>query len=109
MEDEDDPGAEEYPVAMIQLYSDPDARTLEVSYETLVVCKYMGVHRMCVIDVKSICALVAMIPYPLTQDELQQPELCSKFPNCYYVGEKLALDNGLPTSDDLEDDDDVDV
>ncbi len=92
-----------HPLAMIYLYSDPLPDLLQDSFETLRVCKYLGSHSIAVVDVRTIQSLVAMIPFPLSEQEAPDTRLL----NTFFVGEKLALqENGQPTSDDLEDDED---
>ncbi|KAF8350962.1 hypothetical protein F5887DRAFT_189133 [Amanita rubescens] len=92
-----------HPLAMIYLYSDPIPGLLEDSFETLHVCKYLGSLSIAVVDVRVIQSLVAMIPFPLSEQEAPDARLS----NTFFVGEKLALqENGQPTSDDLEDDED---
>ncbi|KAH7905890.1 hypothetical protein BJ138DRAFT_1072332, partial [Hygrophoropsis aurantiaca] len=52
------------PVALVSLYSAPDKDLLRRSHQTLWVCKYQGIGALQVIDVKSIVSVVAMVPFP---------------------------------------------
>lgn len=91
---------------MLSIYSDPHPTLLAESYQTLHVCKHLGHHGRRVVNAKSIQSLVAMIPFPLTVEEARNPDICTTHTNCFYVGEKPALDNAQLTRDELEDDED---
>lgn len=87
---------------MVSLYSLPDHDLLEKTFETLYVCQYQGDTALLVIPVKSIVALVAMIPcFSLTADgEVNIPE------NEWFVLEKLSLEADVGADEDEEDDGD---
>lgn len=75
-------------LAMVSMYSSPDDDLLEASYETLYACKHHGVTALCVIDVKSISAVVAMPPLPRTEEEVAS----GKYEGYFYLGEKPGMD-----------------
>ncbi len=77
----------EYPLALVSVYSNPDRQILEESFGTSYTCQYQGDNALKVIDVKSIQALVAMIPdYKVTADgTIVEPE------NRGFLMEKLTL------------------
>ena len=56
-------GDSEVSVALVSLFSKPDPTLLELSVNTLWSCKYQGDSALVFIDVKSIQAVVAMIPH----------------------------------------------
>lgn len=56
---------------------------LQVSNGTLVVCRYQGDAALWAIDVSSIVAVVAMVPFPFLLNGLD---------NYYYMVEKIGLD-----------------
>jgi hypothetical protein len=72
--------------AMIRTYSDPDPDLLASSHETLRVCRFRE-DDLSIIDIKTIQAVVRMIPFPLKTEE-KKPELRVKFHDCFYVAEK---------------------
>jgi hypothetical protein len=51
-------------LAILKLYSEPDARLLKLSFQVVPVSKHLDV--IIVIDVKDICSIVAIIPKELT-------------------------------------------
>lgn len=71
----------ELSVALVSVYSDPDPDLLLASFQTVLLCEYLGEDALQVIDIKSIKASVGMIPYP-DEDGL------------YFVAEKMGLDVG---------------
>jgi hypothetical protein len=73
--------------AMIRTYSDPDPDLLASSHETLRVCRFLE-DDLSIIDIKTIQAVVGMIPFPLKTEEEKMPELRAKFHDCFYVAEK---------------------
>ena len=91
---------------MLSIYSNPHLTLLAELYQMLHVCKHLSHHGRCVVNAKLIQSLVAMIPFPLTVEEAQNPDICTMYTNCFYVGEKPALDNAQLTWDELEDDED---
>ena len=51
-----------FPLALVSVFSDPNYRVLQESFGTSYICQYQGDTALKMIDVKSIQALVAMIP-----------------------------------------------
>ncbi|KAF8897773.1 hypothetical protein BD779DRAFT_1667694 [Infundibulicybe gibba] len=68
-------------LALVSLYSPPDAELLRRSNNTIWACRYQGMDSLHVIDVRSILSVVAMVPMP------HHP-----VPNTRFVVEKLGLD-----------------
>jgi hypothetical protein len=72
-------------VAVVALYSLPHARLLELSSDTLMSCTHLGDAGIKVIEVKSITAVIAMVPH--------QPRLGGDPPELrYFVVEKPGED-----------------
>ena len=69
-------------LALVSVYSAPDQYLLEHSHTTLLVCRYRG-EALLVIDVKSILAIVAMVPFPFQ---------VGGHINQHFVVEKIGLD-----------------
>ena len=76
-------GDESRALALVSLYSPPDNYLLQLSSDTLVVCRYQGEEALIVIDVKSILSVVAMVPFPFTLGGRD---------NQYFMIEKIGLD-----------------
>ena len=53
---------EEMTLAILSMYSSPSQELLQASYHTLWSCTYQGDMGLVIVDVKSITAVVAMIP-----------------------------------------------
>ena len=51
-------------LALVSLYSRPDATLLQSSSNTLWSCQYQGVEGFRVVEVKSIMSVVAIVPLP---------------------------------------------
>ncbi|KAI0070682.1 hypothetical protein K474DRAFT_1713123 [Panus rudis PR-1116 ss-1] len=83
--------AEVHNVAMVSLFSDYDEALFKESYNTLLVCRYQGDSALQVIDAQQIAAVVAMMPLPLTTEELSQGQEAD-FACRFYVAEKPGLD-----------------
>ncbi|KAG1761276.1 hypothetical protein EDD22DRAFT_780076 [Suillus occidentalis] len=71
---------EESTLALISTYSAPDPALLEASHHTVVSCSHLGDASLQVIDVKSIHAVVAMVPHNVNNEER------------FFVVEKPGLD-----------------
>jgi hypothetical protein len=85
-------------LAVISLYSPPDQRLMEVSYNTLLSCTYSGDADCRVIEVETIKAVVAMVPHqPFPGDTAER----------YFVVEKPGLDVAVlaGTTEDVQDED----
>ena len=72
-------------LAMVSIYSPPHALLLTLSYNTLWSCTYRGNHSLRVIDVKSIAAVVAMVPHQPFSENSSPDER-------FFVVEKPGLD-----------------
>ncbi len=72
-------------LALMSLFSKPDESLLSLSVNTLWSCEYQGDGTLRFIDVKSIQAVVAMIPHRL---EIQGLPPCE----CFFLVEKPGLD-----------------
>ncbi|KAG1832624.1 hypothetical protein DFJ58DRAFT_750346 [Suillus subalutaceus] len=51
-------------IAVISVFSAPDADLVQLSNQTVLSCKYLGNEGLCVVDVTSIKSVVSMIPAP---------------------------------------------
>ena len=51
------------PVALISLYSTPDPVLLEMSSDTLLVCRYCGDDTLVLVEAQAIKSVVAMVPF----------------------------------------------
>jgi hypothetical protein len=70
-------------LAMVSCYSSPDQTLLEISYNTLRSCTYLGQSGLMVVDVKQISSVIAMVPHkPFDGDFVQR----------YFVVEKPGLE-----------------
>jgi len=72
-------------LALVSLFSKPDESLLSISVNTLWSCEYQGDNALQFIDVKTIQAIVAMIPHRV--------EILG-FPlsECFFLVEKPGLD-----------------
>jgi hypothetical protein len=77
---------------MVSVYSHAIQNHLDDSFGTLRVVQYQGKELLEVIDVKSICSVVAMVPFILTEQEKAVPAICEHYSKCFFVGEKPFLD-----------------
>ena len=72
---------------MISLFGPPDPTLLEASYSTLWSSKHQGDGGLRVVDVKSICSVVAMIPHkPIIPGKVAEDR--------FFICEKPGLDIG---------------
>ena len=78
-------------LALVSNYSLPDLDLLRQSYETLWTCRYQGTDDLCVVDVKNIHSVVAIMPFPFERDKV-------------FVGKKIGLEvaalGGIEEEDD---------
>lgn len=94
-----------YTLAVGSLFSAPDPDLLEQSYSTVYSCQHQA-NSILAFHVKTVEALVAMIPYfKITDDfKVETPE------NLYFLVEKPGLDTfklfGQPDEDEMDCDDD---
>ncbi|KAF9020619.1 hypothetical protein BDZ89DRAFT_1072147 [Hymenopellis radicata] len=90
------------PLAMVSLYSRPDIDLLRKSSNTLWSCTHQGDQGVCVVDVKSIEAVVGMIPH--------STHFLTGAENHVFVAEKPGLDvaemGGAYEADNHDEDDD---
>ena len=74
------------PVALVSLYSTPDPTLLEMSSDTLLVCRYHGDNSLVLVDAQTIKSVIAMVPF------MEKPE--GDRPRChngrFFVVEKPA-------------------
>ena len=85
-------GDESQAFALVSLYLPPNKHLLQITHNTLVICKYQGEEMLVVIDVKSILAVVAMVPFPF---------LIDGHGDQYFMIEQIGLD--VVDGDDPED------
>ena len=69
--------------ALVTPYSPPNEYLLQISHDTLVVCRYEGDVTLWVIDAKSMLSVVAMVPFPF---------LLNNRSSNYFMIEKVGLD-----------------
>ncbi|KIL56752.1 hypothetical protein M378DRAFT_88875, partial [Amanita muscaria Koide BX008] len=74
-------------LALVSVYGEPDQELLEQSHGTLRVLEYYGNNALQVIDAKCIQSVVAMVPFPVTQAELDQ----HIYDNHFFVGKKFSI------------------
>jgi hypothetical protein len=74
-------------IALISLYSTPDAALLQASHHTLWSCAYQGDAALRAVDVKAIVGVAAMVPLPGVEGR-------------YFVVEKPGLDVAHMGGDD---------
>ena len=51
-----------YSLALVSMFSPPDLDILELSYHAAYICRHGGVGALTVIDIKTITAIVSMVP-----------------------------------------------
>jgi hypothetical protein len=73
-------------LALVSVYSAPDATLLEASSNTLWVSTYQGNDALLVIDFKAILSVVAMVPFPGTPADVN--------PARYFAVDKIGLEVG---------------
>ena len=89
--DSQDSDPKQYNLAMVSVYSHAIQNHLDDSFGTLRFVEYQGKELLEVIDVKSICSVVAMVPFILTEQEKTVPAICEHYSKCFFVGEKPFL------------------
>ena len=72
-------GGEPRGLALVSLYSPPRGDLLQLSHDTLVVCKYQA-ECLIVIPIQSVISVVAMVPLPVSAGD------------AYFMIEKIGLD-----------------
>jgi hypothetical protein len=100
---------EDKTLALVSLYSEPDAELLEESYNTVWSCKYQGDDKLEVVDAKSISSVVAMVPLPIDDNEgSSSGDDRDSDDISYFVVEKLGLDvSSMAGYKDDEDEEDI--
>jgi hypothetical protein len=91
-EEGSDGPAKQYNLAMVSVYSHAIQNHLDNSFGTLHVVEYQGKELLEVGDMKSICTVVAMVPFIITEEEKKVPAVCDHYSRCFFVGEKPFLD-----------------
>jgi hypothetical protein len=86
--------------AVVSTFSDPDNELLQNSYQTLYVCKYQGDQVLQVIEVDSICSVVAMVPF----DPEPEQDTISHIGQRYFMVEKSGPDTDHTRGDQEETD-----
>ena len=86
-------GGEFRAFALVSLYSPPNEYLLQLSYTTLLVCRYQGKDTLRVIDTELILSVVAMVPFDF---------LIDNYDSQYFMIEKAGLD--IVDGDDPKDD-----
>ncbi|KAI0349119.1 hypothetical protein OH77DRAFT_1507564 [Trametes cingulata] len=101
-----------FTLAMLSLFSPPDNTLLRESFGVLWACDYGGANSRLVVDAKSIVAVVAMVPLPLTGTEARDGQTAARYGSRFFLVEKPGLDIaflGGITQDIEGDDDDNDI
>ena len=91
-EDSENSDPKQYNLAMVSVYSHDIQNHLDNSFGMLRVVEYQGKELLEVIDVKSICSIVTMVPFILTEQEKTVPVICKHYSKCFFVGKKPFLD-----------------
>ena len=89
--------AEEIALALVSLYSKPDPTLLSLSVNTLWSCRYQGDMELRFIDVKTIQAVVSMVPHtPVIQGQPAEER--------FFLVEKPGLDMAVMagTEEDIQ-------
>ena len=74
--------------AVVSTFSDPDSELWRSSYQTVYVCKYQGDQGLEVIEVNTICSVVAIVPF----DQTQEANVAFQIGQRYFMVEKFGLD-----------------
>ena len=77
------------------LFSNPNLTLLQLSVNTLWSCKYMGDSTLKFIDVKCICAVVAMVPHV---PAIVERPVCKQFFLVEKPGFNVAVISGIVTT-----------
>ena len=73
-------------LALLSVYGPPDPGLYELSQQTVKLCKYFGDANLLVINVKTVCSVVAMVPHKVTLPGKVDME------DCWFVVEKPGLE-----------------
>ena len=86
---------------MVTTYSNPEPQFLSQSHNTLWVSRPLTTCGLRIVDAKSIASVVAMVPFVLSQDEINSPDLFNRYNGCVCMVEKPFL-AAVPTNGWLE-------
>ncbi|KAL1937343.1 hypothetical protein VTO73DRAFT_13804 [Trametes versicolor] len=101
-----------FALAMLSVFSAPDADLYRETFGVLWACNYAGDTSRVVVDAKDIVSVVAMVPLPCTPAEADEPDAAQKYEERYFLVEKPGLDIaflGGYAQDWEGDDDDADI
>ena len=73
---------------MVSTFSNPDLELLQSSYQALYVCKYQGDQSLEVIEVNTICSVIAIVPF----DQSLETSTIFQVGQRYIMVEKFGLD-----------------
>lgn len=73
---------------MVSTFSNPDDELWRSSYQTVYVCRYQGDQGLEVIDINTICSVVAIVPF----DQPQGTNGAFQTGQRYFMVEKFGLD-----------------
>jgi hypothetical protein len=76
---------------MVSVYSHAIQNHLDDSFGTLHVVEYQGKDMLEVVDAKSICTVVVMVPFMLTEEEKKVPTVCDHYSRCFFIGRKAIF------------------
>ncbi|KAH9846588.1 hypothetical protein C2E23DRAFT_948968 [Lenzites betulinus] len=79
-------------LAMLSVFSPPDADLLNTTFGVLCACLYQGDASRVVVDAKEVSAAVAMVPLPMTPAERDSPNAEAQFADRYFLVEKPGLE-----------------
>jgi hypothetical protein len=99
-----------YSLALVSLFSPPDPDILELSHRAAYICRHGGIGALTVVDVKTITAVVSMVPdYQVTTEgDIVVPENTFSLVEVPFL--KLAsLCGTLDEGDDAIDDAGIEV
>jgi hypothetical protein len=103
-------GNRKHAFALVSHYSEPDMELLEQSHHTLHVARYQGKRALEIIDIYSIRLVIGMVPFILSAEEENDPEIRTRFSQCYFVAEnptKLFSTAEALASNEEDDDDET--
>ena len=93
----------EFPLALVSLFSSPHADMLRVSSNTLCSCEYQGNDALEFVDVKTIQAMVSMVPHtPAVGPQATQRYFLVEKPR-FNVALMAGIEEELPDEPDVSD------
>ena len=94
---------DEFPLALVLLFSSPHANMLRVSSNTLCSCEYQGDDALEFVDVKTIQAVVSMVPHtPAVGPQATQHYFLVEKPG-FDVALMAGIEEELPDEPDVSD------